>query len=872
MKRHCFTSYPFFALIGLILSPLSVVHAQPSPDDSVLFCAPFDYEQWRRDNPRSAGKALTDLNRGEPRTVRIIYFLPTDLPYRAAGVDSIKSKMRQAHTFFGNQMSAHGYEHQNFRFETDAAGQPLVHRVDGQHPTSHYTASAILEEIDSVFDISENVYLIVIDTASIGGPGGPAGVGRRVGKNGGFALVGRLFLTQIQIASDHELGTTIHELGHAFGLYHDFREDADVMSYGYEPSLDWIFQDVKVLSFCNAQFLATHPYFNHQSPLEGEPLHTVEELTSSPIHTEDATSISVRVRLSDPDGLHQAMLLTETKPPHYSQGFLEVKSCQGLDGQTDAIVEFDHDGVLPSMKESDFSSFRTQSLQIQAVDVSGNVDYSRLFDLINNKSREPIAVFRTSGHDILRSMDFSVEDDLIVFLSSDDFSVSDPDRLWNMSTGRSVASLRSSRGFRCIGPASFSADNIKIAMEVSDGSIEIWDRSHMRHLMSLKAKHERPEIPIFPGVPVPLTPPSRISALVFSPDGKFLASGGRVDRAVHLWNTVTGLHVAAVTPLSRWGLRGGSVQALAFSPDGHLLAAWASGRVTVWDITSKNDVATVWFHDIGTLRQGWGVSNGLSFSADGTLLASAWTWLADDTVENSEIKLWDVATGDQVVSIPGNAPLAFSPDGKFLASGSASQIRYFNQARITEVNRVGGESVTLWDVNTWEPVNSFSPFDRDMRELKFSSDMRLLAERSSDTIRLWDISEWTGAELDTAIVDTAIAEEGDEDLASMFDTFGGGKLVALPDRTQLLQNAPNPFNSQTVLSYFLLAPGPVRLEVFALTGQRVAVLHQGPQQAGYHRLHWDGRDAAGHPVASGAYLYRLVTDEEVLTRKLILLR
>ena len=143
--------------------------------------------------------------------------------------------------------------------------------------------------------------------------------------------------------------------------------------------------------------------------------------------------------------------------------------------------------------------------------------------------------------------------------------------------------------------------------------------------------------------------------------------------------------------------------------------------------------------------------------------------------------------------------------------------------------------------------------------------MRLLAESSGYIVRLWDLSEWTGLEPVTSTVD--------EDLSGFFDTFlGSGKRTALPNRTQLLQNAPNPFNSQTVLSYFLLDPGPARLEVFSLTGQRVAVLHQGPQQAGYHRLHWDGRDAAGHPVASGAYLYRLVTDEEVLTRKLILLR
>ena len=110
-------------------------------------------------------------------------------------------------------------------------------------------------------------------------------------------------------------------------------------------------------------------------------------------------------------------------------------------------------------------------------------------------------------------------------------------------------------------------------------------------------------------------------------------------------------------------------------------------------------------------------------------------------------------------------------------------------------------------------------------------------------------------------------------LASFSDAFhGSGKRMALPDSPQLAQNAPNPFNSQTVLAYFLPAAEPVRLEVLSLTGQRVAVLRHGLQQAGYHQLHWDGRDDAGRSVASGLYLYRLVTDEVVLTRKLTLLR
>ena len=57
-------------------------------------------------------------------------------------------------------------------------------------------------------------------------------------------------------------------------------------------------------------------------------------------------------------------------------------------------------------------------------------------------------------------------------------------------------------------------------------------------------------------------------------------------------------------------------------------------------------------------------------------------------------------------------------------------------------------------------------------------------------------------------------------LAGFFDVFQSGKRVSLPDSPQLAQNAPNPFNSQTVISYFLDTPGPAHLEVFALSGQR----------------------------------------------------
>ena len=60
--------------------------------------------------------------------------------------------------------------------------------------------------------------------------------------------------------------------------------------------------------------------------------------------------------------------------------------------------------------------------------------------------------------------------------------------------------------------------------------------------------------------------------------------------------------------------------------------------------------------------------------------------------------------------------------------------------------------------------------------------------------------------------------------------------------------------------------------MFALNGQRVAVLASGHHEAGLHRLHWDGRDDRGRTLASGSYLYRLVTAEGMWARKLVLLR
>jgi flagellar hook assembly protein FlgD len=64
----------------------------------------------------------------------------------------------------------------------------------------------------------------------------------------------------------------------------------------------------------------------------------------------------------------------------------------------------------------------------------------------------------------------------------------------------------------------------------------------------------------------------------------------------------------------------------------------------------------------------------------------------------------------------------------------------------------------------------------------------------------------------------------------------------------------------------------VTLTVHAVTGEAVATLVEGRQEAGSHTVSWNGRGRDGVPVATGVYFYRLVTEGGTLARKMLLLR
>ena len=100
------------------------------------------------------------------------------------------------------------------------------------------------------------------------------------------------------------------------------------------------------------------------------------------------------------------------------------------------------------------------------------------------------------------------------------------------------------------------------------------------------------------------------------------------------------------------------------------------------------------------------------------------------------------------------------------------------------------------------------------------------------------------------------------------DTNGEG----IPSQFTLHQSYPNPFNPETAIRYQLSSAGKVELAIYDITGRRVRVLVRGVQNAGVHTAVWDGRDHGGRAVASGIYLYRLVSREQVRTRRMVLMR
>jgi hypothetical protein len=91
-------------------------------------------------------------------------------------------------------------------------------------------------------------------------------------------------------------------------------------------------------------------------------------------------------------------------------------------------------------------------------------------------------------------------------------------------------------------------------------------------------------------------------------------------------------------------------------------------------------------------------------------------------------------------------------------------------------------------------------------------------------------------------------------------------------RTELYGNVPNPFNPSTTIRYSLASRQRVRIDVFDVSGARVATLVNDIKPAGQQQITWWGLNANGARVASGVYLIRMVTAEGAFTRKAVMVK
>jgi hypothetical protein len=104
------------------------------------------------------------------------------------------------------------------------------------------------------------------------------------------------------------------------------------------------------------------------------------------------------------------------------------------------------------------------------------------------------------------------------------------------------------------------------------------------------------------------------------------------------------------------------------------------------------------------------------------------------------------------------------------------------------------------------------------------------------------------------------------------DTGAGVNQSHKPEKIQITNVSPNPFNTSTTISFTIPSSCHAALAVYSLTGQRVRTLVSGPLSTGAHSVVWNGRDDSGRLVSSGVYLFRIEADGKNASGKMLFLK
>ena len=266
--------------------------------------------------------------------VRAIYFIPKDREPDPNMDEKFDTLIKDVQQFYADQMEAHGFGRKTFTLETDESGKILVHHMKGEFNEAYYrdaNCRNVPEEISTKFDSSKNSNLVIVDTSL------NFIAFARVDRSGGNAV--------ISAVTNNFIYLSVHELGHVFGLGHDWRNESYMMTVAQHPS---------VISGCAAEWLDAHKYFNPTSRTFNDNT-KAQMLTPDFVTSPDA--IRLQFEITDPDGLHQAQLFLP------SEGGLSLFGCKSLN-ENRVIIEFVTTELL---------TFKSCTISLNVIDSQGNI-------------------------------------------------------------------------------------------------------------------------------------------------------------------------------------------------------------------------------------------------------------------------------------------------------------------------------------------------------------------------------------------------------------------------------------------------------------------------------------------------------------------
>jgi RNA polymerase sigma factor (sigma-70 family) len=294
--------------------------------------------------------------------------------------------------------------------------------------------------------------------------------------------------------------------------------------------------------------------------------------------------------------------------------------------------------------------------------------------------------------------------------------------------------------------------------------------------------------------------------------------------------------VAQETPALRAVNVAGHVDAVAWSPDGRLLATLSRTTEQVdGQARTTGHAIKLWDARTGQLKRTLaedprpgplGGRQSVAFAPDGKTLASL-LWRRENQQRIYEVKLWDPETGAEKGTLGGAThrlhAIAFSPDGKLLAAGSAV---------ITPQGDTTGGEVYVWDLQTGNLLWGKEEHANQVNGVAFAPDGKTLASASTDkAIKLWDaqtggVKQTLMGHGDAGVFSVAFAPDG--------KTLASGGL----DGTVRLWDVAAASVKYTLTEY---APGSIIAVAFSPDGRTVAgagTLRPGDDRSGAAKL-WD---------------------------------